>query len=233
MPIFGCKFWLCVYESHSMNKVNFTLKTRHILSKKNFFSIFQYNLHSLKHIFHNGKQAFIILQHKNLWTEFLAIYSQCSSLYHHLKTLFHAEFFFERGGLISGNQSVSDLDCKKVVATVPNQTDGWFSLFLLQYEALYFGLNILRTQQQLTLEKARSSCTILYAIHIEIPSCSEMSSIVTFPSVKMNALTESTISGVLTIVNLPDLSTFWILFQLSLKIFWLKHVSPYTSHILL
>ena len=41
------------------------------------------------------------------------------------------------GGQTSENQTGSDLDPNEGVAAVPNQTDWWFLLFLLQYEALH------------------------------------------------------------------------------------------------
>ena len=68
-----------------------------------------------------------------------------------------------------------DQDSKEAVPAVLNQTDLWFLLFLLQYEALH---RRGKTQQQLSLEKERSSSTTLGAVPTEIPSCSDMSSIV-------------------------------------------------------
>ena len=57
----------------------------------NICFIFQYNPYSLKHIFPIEKLTFLFPQHRNLWTEFLAICSGCSSLDHCLKTLYYAE----------------------------------------------------------------------------------------------------------------------------------------------
>ena len=78
------------------------------------------------------KEAFVFLPQRNLWTEFLDICSWCSSLYHHLKTLFPTEILWEWGP----NKWKSDLDYLKDVAAVPNQIDWWFSLFLLYYKVL-------------------------------------------------------------------------------------------------
>ena len=69
------------------------------------------------------------------------------------------------------------------MAAVLNQTDRWFLVFLLHYEALHCPSE---TQQQLTLEKERPSFKIMCALPTEIPCCSEMSSIVTLLSTEMN-----------------------------------------------
>ena len=55
----------------------------------------------------------------------------------------------------------SDPECNKNIVAVPNQTDGWFPLFLLRYLALHCPGE---TYRQLTIEKASSSYTILCSL---------------------------------------------------------------------
>ena len=100
-----------------------------------------------------------------------------------------------------------DLDHQEGLAAVPNQTDQWFPLFLLQYKVLHCPGE---TPKQLTIEKASLSYTILFAVLSEILICLKMSFILTFLSAKINALTESTISGVSAIVYILN-TNFYLL----------------------
>ena len=67
---------------------------------------------------------------------------------------------------------------------------------------------------------------VLFSVPTEFCS-SQMFSIVTFQSAKMNVVIESTISGVFAIVGLPSLSSSWILFQNSLNN--LAHVKTFST----
>ena len=158
-------------------------------------------INSLKHIFTSKKQTFLFLYHKNLWAEFSA------NLVRMLFTLSTLENFVPcrnpwYAEWKSENQRGLDLDSKEDVSCssfAKWERHGWdkWTLFCV------CSINILGIQQ-LTLEKARSSCTILYADPTEknISCCSEISSVVTLLTAKMKALTESTISGVLVIVDM-------------------------------
>ena len=130
------------------------------LRKKKHF--FQYDFHSLKHIFPHQKTTILYFFSIKIWTDFLAICSWCSSL-HYLKTLFHAEIQWRVQ--TSGIQRKPNLNCKENVAAVLNQTNWWFPRFLLQYEALYCPGE---TQWHVTLEKTWSSYTISCAVPTEI-----------------------------------------------------------------
>ena len=63
------------------------------------------------------------------------------------------------------------------------------------------------------LRKSKVIIHNLCSVSTEIPICSEMSFTEIFLSAKMNAFTESTISGVLTILGVLDMFSSWILFQ--------------------
>ena len=123
------------------------------------------------------------------------------------------------------------------MAGVSYQTNRWFTFFLRHYEALHCPGE---TQRQLTLEKAMSTGSSLFAVHTEIPTSSKISSSATFLSTEIIPLTEFTILGVLATGELTSLSSCWILFRSSFKkitpfinmLFKLKHTSlyPLLSH---
>ena len=149
----------------------------------------------------------------NITTIFVAICLQGTSLHHRLKILFPAEILWK--SQTSGNQRGTDL---KDAAAVYNKIQWWFWLVLLQFEAWHCP----GETQQPIFGKTRSLYTIVHTLSKEIPSCSEMFSTVTPLSVKMSALTEYTISGVLVIARLPCLLLSSILYQPSLN----KHGYP-------
>ena len=77
----------------------------------NVFFYFSIQFPCFKHIFSIQKQAFVFLQYRILWTEFLASCSWDSSLHHRLKTLIHAKILWECQ--MSGNGRGLDLDWKE------------------------------------------------------------------------------------------------------------------------
>ena len=102
-----------------------------------------------------------------------------------------------------------DLDCKEDMAAVPNQTVWWFPLFLHCLDETQMTTDLRKCKVFrhnficCTLRNYQLSRNVLYYNY----------------SVSQNdfKLTESTISGVLAIVRLPGLSSFWILFSFFLN----------------